>query len=85
MPLRWVSTPTHGVITLASSAPVTTAITPGARFAAVGIDRLMRAWAWGERTNATCAMRGSTTSLTILRRAPGSGAPRFGRGTERPM
>ncbi len=34
MPLRWVSTPTQGVITLASSAPVTTAITPGAVFAA---------------------------------------------------
>ena len=33
-PFRCVSTPTQGVITLASSAPVTTAMTPGAFFAA---------------------------------------------------
>ena len=38
-PLRCVSTPTQGVITLASSAPVTTAITPGDFFADVGVDR----------------------------------------------
>ena len=34
MPFRCVSTPTQGVITFDSSAPVTTAITPGALFAA---------------------------------------------------
>ena len=38
MPLRCVSTPTHGVITLASSAPVTTATTPGAFFAVGRVD-----------------------------------------------
>ena len=38
MPLRWVSTPTHGVITFASSAPVTTAMTPGAFFASAVVD-----------------------------------------------
>src|SRR5580704_18372375 len=33
MPFKCVSTPTQGVITLASSGPVTTATTPGADFA----------------------------------------------------
>ena len=42
-PLRCVSTPTHGVMTLASSAPVTTAMTPGDCFAAVvSIDAILR-------------------------------------------
>ena len=45
MPLRCVSTPTHGVMTLASSAPVTTAMTPGAFFAAAVSIAVMRAWA----------------------------------------
>jgi hypothetical protein len=49
-PLRWVSTPTHGVHTFASSAPVTTAITPGAPLAASASICLMRACACGERT-----------------------------------
>ena len=53
-------------MTLASSAPVTTAITPGDFFAAAAAIDLMRAWACGERTKATCAMRGSVTSLHIL-------------------
>ena len=66
MPLRWVSTPTQGVMTFASSAPVTTAMTPGAFFAAAVAIAVMRACACGERTKATCAMRGSVTSLTIL-------------------
>ena len=39
VPLRCVSTPTQGVMTLASSAPVTTAITPGDFFAASVVDR----------------------------------------------
>ena len=56
-------------MTLASSAPVTTAMTPGDCFAAAASMLLILAWACGERTNATCAMRGSTTSLTILRAA----------------
>ena len=84
MPLRWVSTPTHGVITLASSAPVTTAITPGAFFAAAVSIAVMRAWACGERTKATCAMRGKVTSLTNWAR-PCVRRARFGRGTERPI
>src|SRR5689334_5933691 len=44
----------------------------------------MRACACGERTNATCAMRGSTTSLTYCPR-PSVSLVRFGRGTARPM
>ena len=84
MPLRWVSTPTHGVITLASSAPVTTAITPGAFFASAVAMFLIRAWACGERTKATWAMRGSTTSLTYWPR-PWVSRARLGRGTERPI
>ena len=84
MPLRWVSTPTQGVMTFASSAPVTTAMTPGAFFAALASMLLMRAWACGERTKATCAMRGSITSLTYCAR-PCISRCKFGRGTERPM
>src|SRR5215813_8385623 len=76
MPLRWVSTPTQGVTTLASSTPVTTAMTPGALRAAAVAIAAMCAWAWGERTKATCAMRGSVMSL------PNS---YIGRGTERPI
>ena len=84
MPLRCVSTPTQGVITLDSSAPVTTAMTPGIAFAAAVSIALMRACACGERTNATCAMRGSVTSLTNCAR-PCVSRARFGRGTERPI
>ena len=84
MPLRWVSTPTQGVMTFASSAPVTTAMTPGAFFAASVSMLLMLACACGERTNATCAMRGSTTSLTNCAR-PCDSRARLGRGTERPI
>ena len=50
---------------------------------AVSMD-LDLACACGERTNATCAMRGSTTSLTYCAR-PCIRRARFGRGTERPM
>jgi hypothetical protein len=50
MPLRCVNTPTQGVITLASSAPVTTAMTPGAFFAAAALIDLIFACACGERT-----------------------------------
>ena len=51
----------------------------------VGGNRsLMRAWACGERTKATCAMRGSVTSLTYWPR-PCVSRARLGRGTERPM
>ena len=54
----------QGVQTFASSAPVTTAMTPGAALAAsVSIDT-MRACACGERTKATWPMRGGTVSLT---------------------
>ena len=84
MPLRWVSTPTQGVMTFDSSAPVTTAMTPGDVFACAASMLLMRACACGERTKATCAMRGSTTSLTNCAR-PWLSRARFGRGTERPM
>ena len=84
MPLRCVSTPTHGVITLASSAPVTTATTPGDFFAAAASMLLMRACACGERRKATCTMRGSDTSLTYWPR-PCVSRARFGRGTERPI
>ena len=42
-PFRWVSTPTHGVMTFASSAPVTTAMTPGDFFAASVAILTMRA------------------------------------------
>ena len=66
MPLRWVSTPTHGVITFASSAPVTTATTPGAFSPSAASMFLMRACACGERTNATCAMRGKRDVADIL-------------------
>ena len=71
MPLRCVSTPTHGVITLASSAPVTTAITPGAFFASAVAMFLIRACACGERTKATWAMRGSSDVADILAAALG--------------
>ena len=84
MPLRWVSTPTQGVMTFASSAPVTTAMTPGAFFAAAASIDVMRAWACGERTKATCTMRGSATSLTYWPR-PCVSRARLGRGTERPI
>ena len=84
MPLRCVSTPTHGVMTFASSGPVTTAITPSDVFAAAVSMLTMRACACGERTKATCAMRGSTTSLTYCPR-PSVSRVRFGRGTERPI
>jgi hypothetical protein len=84
MPFRWVSTPTQGVMTLASAAPVTTAITPGDFFAASALMLLSFACACGERTNATCAMRGSTTSLTYCAR-PCISRDILGRGTERPI
>ena len=71
-------------MTLASSAPVTTAITPGDFFAASAAIDLMRACACGERTKATCAMRGSVTSLTYCPR-PCVSRCKFGRGTERPI
>ena len=63
MPFRCVSTPTQGVMTLASSAPVHHR-DHVRRFlsAAVASMLFIFACACGERTNATCAMRGSTTS-----------------------
>src|SRR5262249_28503369 len=45
MPLRWVRTPTQGVITLVTSAPVTTAMTAGACLAAAVSIAVMRACA----------------------------------------
>ena len=45
IPFRCVSTPTQGVMTLDNSGPVTTAITPGAFFAAAVSIVLMRACA----------------------------------------
>ena len=58
------STPTHGVMTAASSCPVTTAITPLTRLAAAASMLTIFACAWGERRYTTWAMRGSSTSLT---------------------
>ena len=84
IPLRWVSTPTHGVMAFASSAPVTTATTPAACLAAAVSMLLMRACACGERTKATCAMRGNVMSLTYWAR-PWVSRARLGRGTERPI
>ena len=84
MPLRWVSTPTQGVITLASSAPVTIAATPGAFFAFAAAMFANRACACGERKNATCSMRGRVTSLTYCPR-PCVSRAKLGRGTERPI
>ena len=84
-PSRWVSTPTHGSWISASSRPATTAMTPGAAFAAaVSIER-MRAWACGERTNAACPARAlsSMSSTKVPRPSARRGA--LGRGTERPM
>ena len=57
-PLRCVSTPTQGVMTLASSAPVTTAITPGAFFAAaasIALDAARARAASARRRHAPCA------------------------------
>ena len=44
--------------------PVTTATTPADVFAGAVLMLLIRSWACGERTKATCTMRGSTASLT---------------------
>ncbi len=63
-PFKCESTPTQGVMTAASSWPVTTAMTPGIRFAAVASMLTIFACACGERRNTTCAMRGSSMSLT---------------------
>ena len=63
-PFRCESTPTHGVMTAASSSPVTTAMTPGMRFAASASIAMIFACACGERRNTTCAIRGSSMSLT---------------------
>jgi hypothetical protein len=71
-------------MTFANSAPVTTAMTPGDVFAAAVAIAVMRAWAWGERTKATCAMRGSVTSLTNWAR-PRVSRARLGRGTDLPI
>ena len=46
------------------SSPVTTMRTPGTFSAARASIFLMRAWAWGLRTNATHSMPGTTTSVT---------------------
>src|SRR4029450_6586271 len=56
VPLRCVSTPTQGVITLVSSAPVTTAITPGAFAAASVAIATIPARAQGERQHEKCAL-----------------------------
>ena len=53
-------------------------------FCGFGSILTMRACACGERTKATCAMRGSATSLTYCPR-PCVSRCRFGRGTERPI
>ena len=47
-----------------TSAPVTTATTPGARRAASTSSLAMRAWAWGERSSTTWAQPGGEMSST---------------------
>ncbi len=74
MPFKCVSTPTQGVITLASSAPVTTATTPGAFFASAVSIFLMRAWACGERRKATCSHARQRNVADVL--APALRQPR---------
>ena len=69
MPFRCVSTPTQGVITFASSGPVTTAITPGAFSALLLSIFTMRACACGERRYATCAHARQRHVAHILRAA----------------
>ncbi len=63
-PFKCESTPTQGVMTEASSSPVTIAMTPGMALAALASIPTIFAWACGERTNATCPIRGSSMSLT---------------------
>src|SRR6266478_4156737 len=53
---------THGVMTVASSLPVTIAMTSGIRRASTASMPMIFAWACGERRNTTCAMRGSSMS-----------------------
>jgi len=59
-PFRCDSTPTHGVMTAASCSACHVATTPGTRLAAVASIPVILAWAWGERRNTTCAIRGSS-------------------------
>ena len=82
-----------GVIAVVTGAELAKVITPwvgvlthlkGIKSAPQHAIAAMRAWAWGERTNATCAMRGSVMSLTNCAR-PRVRRARFGRGTERPI
>ncbi len=63
-PLKWPSTPTHGVHTRASSAPVTTATIPGIALAAAVSRAVMRACASGLRRKATWVSRCTATSST---------------------
>ena len=63
MPGKQVSVPTHGPVTIfASSAPVITLTTPGARAAALTSRRTIFACAYGLRRKAACSMRGSEMS-----------------------
>ena len=63
MPGKQVSVPTQGAVHIfATSAPVITLTTPGARCAASVSMRKMRACACGLRTKAACSMRGNDMS-----------------------
>src|SRR5436190_16287729 len=66
-----------GFIQRSRSLYVKTAATPDSAFAAAVWIRAMRAWAWGERTNAAWSMEGSVTSST------NRPSPRRNRGSSR--
>ena len=84
MPLRCVSTPTQGVMTLASSAPVTTAITPGAFFAAAA-SMLLMLGVRVRRAHVGDVRHARQHHVADELRAALESRARFGRGTERPM
>src|SRR5215510_624493 len=62
--LEWIIQPQIRlpILSAASSAPVSTASTPGSAFAALASIDLMRAWACGERTNTARVSPGRLTS-----------------------
>src|SRR5438874_9653288 len=66
-----------GFIQRSRSPCVKTAATPGSAFDAAVWIRTIRAWAWGERTNAAWSMEGSVTSST------NRPSPRRNRGSSR--
>ena len=85
MPFRCVSTPTQGVMTLASSAPVTTAMTPGAFFAFALVD--LPDTGMRERRAQIGDMRHARQRHVAddIARGLAISRFRFGRGTERPI